>query len=51
LKNEALDFIEFLIHKNENLKIPNHPKSGFLKGSFSVQNDFDEPLDDFKEYM
>lgn len=26
-------------------------KAGFLKGSFVMAADFDEPLDDFKEYM
>jgi len=27
------------------------PKAGFLKGTFVVSPDFDEPLEDFKEYM
>ena len=26
-------------------------KAGFLKGSFVMAADFDEPLEDFKEYM
>lgn len=26
-------------------------KAGFLKGTFVMREDFDEPLDDFKEYM
>ncbi len=26
-------------------------KAGFLKGTFTMRDDFDEPLDDFKEYM
>ncbi len=26
-------------------------KAGFLKGTFTMKDDFDEPLDDFKEYM
>lgn len=26
-------------------------RAGFLKGSFIMKDDFDEPLDDFKEYM
>lgn len=27
------------------------PKAGFLKGTFTMRADFDEPLEDFKEYM
>lgn len=27
------------------------PKFGFAKGIFKVANDFDEPLEDFKDYM
>ena len=27
------------------------PKAGFLKGAFIMSPDFDEPLEDFKEYM
>ena len=26
-------------------------KAGFLKGSFVMASDFDEPLEDFKDYM
>ena len=28
-----------------------HPKAGFLKGTFKMSDDFDEPLEGFKEYM
>ena len=27
------------------------PKFGFAKGTFKMANDFDEPLEDFKDYM
>jgi len=27
------------------------PKFGFAKGTFKMAEDFDEPLDDFKDYM
>ncbi|NOQ35190.1 MAG: DUF2281 domain-containing protein [Methylococcaceae bacterium] len=27
------------------------PKFGFAKGTFKMADDFDEPLDDFKDYM
>ena len=51
MKSEVSDFIDFLITKSkkhqENLK----PKFGSGKGMFVMSPDFDEPLDDFKEYM
>jgi|GEM_PF-451139 predicted HTH domain antitoxin len=27
-----------------------HPKAGCMKGTFIMRDNFDEPLDDFKEY-
>ncbi len=52
VKKEVDDFIEFVIQKNKGEKeSKNHPKAGFLKGTFKVSDDFDEPLDDFKDYM
>ena len=27
------------------------PKVGFLKGTFKMSPDFDEPLEDFREYI
>lgn len=52
-QKEVLDFIEFLIQKYD-LKtgeVPVIPQFGCLKDTFQVAPDFDEPLDDFKEYM
>jgi len=53
LKTEVSDFMDFLISnklkKDSQQKI--HPKAGFLKGTFQMKADFDEPLEDFKEYM
>ena len=42
--------MEFLIqkHKNKNAKI--HPKAGCMQGIFKMSADFNEPLEDFKEY-
>ena len=52
LKEQASDFVDFLLKKDRsNKKRKNHPKSGFLKGTFKMSKDFDDPLDDFKEYM
>ncbi len=57
-----LDFFEFLMLKHKaqggqkkEEKQPSKqkptPKAGFLKGAFVLSSDFDEPLEDFKEYM
>jgi hypothetical protein len=55
LQNEALDFIDFLLSKhNQSLEdIDNKSRNGFgiLKGKISITDDFDEPLEDFKNYM
>lgn len=51
LKAEVNDFIDFLISKKESGKRRKNRKAGFLKGKIEMSPDFDEPLDDFKEYM
>ena len=50
LKQEAIDFIEFLSHKvaNSNLQ---EPKAGLAKGLIEMLPNFDDPIDEFKEYM
>ncbi|MEI6090778.1 MAG: DUF2281 domain-containing protein [bacterium] len=54
-KKEADDFIEDLFLKAS--EISNGKKSncrdgfGSLKGLIKIADDFDEPLEDFKEYM
>jgi len=50
IQNEIVDYMEFLIqkHKNKNAKI--HPKAGCMQGVFKMSSDFNEPLEDFKEY-
>ena len=52
LKKEVSDFIEFLSAKN-NKENPKKTKrvSGLAKGMIKMSDDFDEPLEDFKEYM
>ena len=51
IQKEVIDYMEFLIqkHKRQNNKI--HPKAGCMKGVFKMSPDFNEPPDDFKEYM
>jgi len=52
---EANSYIDYLIENNNNFtqkNIKKKPiKAGFAKGFFVMMPDFDEPLDDFKEYM
>jgi len=50
LKKEADDFIEFLLSKKE--RDDSRPKRplGLAKGLIEMNDDFDDPLDDFKEY-
>lgn len=54
LKSEVSDFIDALVGKAiKNKEIPSMPKPTFGsgKGIFKVSPDFDEPLEDFKDYM
>jgi hypothetical protein len=51
LKEEVNDFIDFLISKKKKTVKAKKPKFGYAKGQFKMSPDFDEPLDDFKEYM
>jgi len=51
LKSEINDFVDFLIARRKT-KVPNRtPKFGSGKGRIQLSNDFDEPLEDFKDYM
>ncbi|MCB9339752.1 MAG: DUF2281 domain-containing protein [Lewinellaceae bacterium] len=51
LKKEVLDFIGYLVMKysKEQQKKPT-PKFGSARGKYILAADFDEPLEDFKEY-
>ncbi len=57
VRRQVLDFIDFLMkreqQKNVNLDEPKKPKPipGLLKGKVKIADDFDAPLDDFKEYL
>jgi len=51
-KQEVSDFVDFLKTKTvvkENAK--GRRKAGLAKGLIQMKAGFDEPLDDFKEYM
>ena len=54
----VLDFVDFLLMSpsNENIKnapaTSNHPYAGCMSGTFGqMSDDFNEPLNDFKDYM
>lgn len=56
LKAEVADFINFLSAKHQKEESQSEasypkPKFGSGKGMFVMHDDFDEPLEDFEEYM
>ncbi len=51
IKAEVADFIDFLLSKKQPPKKNKKPEFGSAKGMFVILPGFDEPLDDFKEYM
>ncbi|MFL5745480.1 MAG: DUF2281 domain-containing protein [Niastella sp.] len=51
LKKEVEDFVEFLKTKTKKEKVVTERKFGCAKGLIEMSPDFDEPLDDFKDYM
>ncbi|MDB4285764.1 DUF2281 domain-containing protein [bacterium] len=51
LKSQIVDFIEFLTQRYRSTKQEKIiPKYGSLKGTFKMTDDFDEPLEEFKDY-
>lgn len=54
MKSEVADFIDSLLNKAQKNNVAKNnpkPKFGSGKGTFKMKADFDEPLEDFKEYM
>lgn len=51
IKSEVNDFIDFLLTMRKKEIKNRKPKFGCAKGQIYISPDFDEPLDDFKEYM
>ena len=49
-KKKSKIFITFVEDMEVEIKLKKRP-FGTLKGTISVPDDFDEPLDDLKEYM
>lgn len=53
-RKEVEDFIDFLnqkLQKETSEKPLKKRQFGCAKGMFTMSDDFDEPLDDFKDYM
>lgn len=53
LKQELLFFLDYLLAKqfSDAKAVKRIPKFGCAKGAFKMAEDFDAPLDDFKDYM
>ena len=51
LKAEVSDFVDFLAAKKKRVQERKKPIFGSGKGMFVIKADFDEPLQDFQEYM
>ena len=51
LKKEVKDFVEFLKTKSKSKSKIKERAFGSNKGLFKISDDFNEPLDDFKDYM
>ncbi len=53
MKKEVNDFVDFLLAKrrNNNSQAKKQRIFGYAKGSIVIKSNFDEPLEDFKEYM
>lgn len=51
LKSEVLIFVENLLKSMNANDENNSPKFGSAKGKIYTSPDFDEPLEDFKDYM
>lgn len=51
LKKQVSDFVDFLLERSARQKKNIIPKFGSAKGKIRMAPDFDEPIDDFKEYM
>ncbi|MDR0814910.1 MAG: DUF2281 domain-containing protein [Bacteroidales bacterium] len=53
IQRELSDYIEFLLLKYPTDKSQKpHPRAGYMKGTVTwMSDDFNAPLEDFKEYM
>jgi hypothetical protein len=50
-QREVEAFATFLLATEKNAVAKKQPKFGSMKGTFKMSDDFNAPLDDFREYM
>ncbi len=50
-KKEAEKFVESLLEKAQRESKEKQPLFGCAKGEFKISDDFNDPLDDFNDYM
>lgn len=50
-KREVEDFIDFLKLKTKQKNTPIIRKGGLAKGLITIKDGFDDPIEDFKDYM
>ncbi|MDR1784927.1 MAG: DUF2281 domain-containing protein [Spirochaetaceae bacterium] len=51
IQHQVLDYVDFLLSKYAGHR-PQKPKAGCMKGTFVwMSDDFNAPLDDFKDYQ
>lgn len=51
LRREVEDFVAFLRTRKQRVTELKEREFGYAKGKVHLSDDFDEPLDEFKEYM
>jgi hypothetical protein len=51
LRAEVANFVEFLKNKSKSKPKLKAREFGFAKGKIILSSDFDEPLDEFKDYI
>ena len=51
LRSEVADFVEFLKQKNKTKTKLKSRQFGFAKGKIVLSADFDEPMNEFKDYF
>lgn len=51
MKSEVSDFIDRLVTKSQKNFSGMKPKFGSGKGMFKMKKNFDQPIEDFKDYM
>lgn len=51
LRAQVADFVEFLKKKSKSKSKLKEREFGFASGKITLSSDFDEPLDEFSDYM